>query len=879
MSGGGEEVIQHLLLKAVGLGVNTHTEIQDAEGQLNQLCDQNRGAFLRAVAIELAREDGNASSRHLAGIILKNKLTSPDEQVKAVNHGLYVGLPQELKNEIKTYVVQALGSPVREAIRIASQVLAQIAAIEIPRNEWMDVVESLQNNITNESSSLELKEGSVSALGYLCEELQMSDALVPMSNHILTAIVHAMRETKSDLVRVAATKALYNALPFVEANFQKEADRNFIMTVVWENTNTENENLRVAGFECLVRIVSLYYQFMGPYIETLFQLTVGAIRSSQSEPVTMQAIEFWSTICDEELELIEEAELAALEGRQPEVVCNRFVSSALGELVPALLETLTKQDEDADDDGWDPAMAAGTCLAIVANVVKNDIISHVMPFVIGNISNQDWHFREAAILAFGSILEGPESDKLQKLVEDGIGVILGLLADPDVRVKDTAAWALGRICEHHTALIGDNLKAILHALANALGDDPKVAANACWALCALGQYYEVEADDMESYPTNALSPYYKPIIEVLLRTTERPDGEQKNLRSNAYEALNAMLGAGATDSVFVIDALLPHIIQQLEGALQAPPSPPVQEVIGKYCSLLYVMIPILAQKISNDEGVADKIMQLFLAVFSRNTESIHEEALLGCGAMCNAVGVKFAKYTQAFTPVLVQALRNWAESGVCQYAVGVMGDLCRSLEKQVTPLADDVVTILLENLQQPGLDKDLRGPILSCFGDIALAIEGAFERHLPVVMRMLAQASGTQVDVTDYDLVDYLTALREGIFEAYTGIIQGLRSENKSELFLPYVPGVLTFIDQVQTQMAETKELVSPSVMKTAVGVIGDIAHALGNHVGQMMNEPQVQSIFQRCTHYAAQTDDESLRSTVDWAREMARKAATPQGM
>ena len=48
-------------------------------------------------------------------------------------------------------------------------------------------------------------------------------------------------------------------------------------------------------------------------------------------------------------------------------------------------------------------------------------------------------------------------------------------------------------------------------------------------------------DDEATLDTYCLSKYFEPIVEKLLATTERPDGNQNNLRSSAYEALMEMI--------------------------------------------------------------------------------------------------------------------------------------------------------------------------------------------------------------------------------------------------------------------------------------------------------------------------------------------------
>jgi importin subunit beta-1 len=85
-----------------------------------------------------------------------------------------------------------------------------------------------------------------------------------------------MRQTEmSNHVRLAATTALLNSLEFTRANFDKEGERNFIMEVVCEATQSTDTQVRVAALQCLVKIMSLYYQYMETYMgQALFPVSL-----------------------------------------------------------------------------------------------------------------------------------------------------------------------------------------------------------------------------------------------------------------------------------------------------------------------------------------------------------------------------------------------------------------------------------------------------------------------------------------------------------------------------------------------------------------------------------------------------------------------------
>ena len=105
-------------------------------------------------------------------------------------------------------------------------------------------------------------------------------------------------------------------------------------------------------------------------------------------------------------------------------------------------------------------------------------------------------------------------------------MLIELLKDPSVVVRDTAAWTVGRVCEIlPEAVINEQfLNPLLHALVEGLSSEPRVAANVCWAFSSLAEaaYDNVEVPDESPEPeTYCLSNYFEPIVQKLLETTDR----------------------------------------------------------------------------------------------------------------------------------------------------------------------------------------------------------------------------------------------------------------------------------------------------------------------------------------------------------------------
>lgn len=200
--------------------------------------------------------------------------------------------------------LQTLKSKDTRAGQAAAQFIASIAAIDIPNNQWQQLMPALVENVGEGEDHL--KKASLQTIGYICEseDQDLRDSLVSHSNAILTAVVQGARkeETNAD-VRLAAVNSLSDSLEFVRTNFENEGERNYIMQVICEATQSGDNRIEASSFGCLNRIMGLYYDKMKFYMEkALFGLTIMGMRN-QEEDVAKLAIEFWCTVCEEELSI------------------------------------------------------------------------------------------------------------------------------------------------------------------------------------------------------------------------------------------------------------------------------------------------------------------------------------------------------------------------------------------------------------------------------------------------------------------------------------------------------------------------------------------------------------------------------------------------
>jgi hypothetical protein len=671
--------------------------------------------------------------------------------------------------------------------------------------------------------------------------------------------------------------------------------------------------VRTKAYECLARVAELYYDKLQSYVEAIFQvpctgvvqstpthhhpsiglfshpppsfvrqLTTSAIRTDDPA-VGMQAIEFWTTVCDCEASIKEDMEEGVV--HDPPQVYLKLVEQAAPTLVPILLETLTKQQEDADGEDWTISMTGATCLEAMSVTIADAIVPHVMPFVQANITSPNWRMKEAAIMAFCSVLDGPSPKDMRPIVNQAMPVLIGCLQDAHQMVRESAAYTIAKICEcHKDSITQEMLRPMVEGLVTALQDaSTRTCSQVCYALHNFAAACAEEADN----DTNVLSPFIPVLLEKLLATSTRQDCDEDNVRAAAYEAVNMMVSNSARDVRHVVNELLKEALNRLEVTFQ-PNFPQADRMALQ--SLLCSLAGECVQKLSLEEVTphADRIMMFLLqvrlhdahdawclflltrplSVSSWRAAGVQHEGRGGArgrvfdggihggqaGGQLRAVHAAPAAAAGAGAEELrgvpgVHGVRGRGGRRVSLVEAGHRAVLRR--DHAVPPGAAAVAVhqpfrqgacvVACVGVGSPSHSDPsplfcvvlccVQPYVISSFADIAMAIEGDFDRYTSIVLAILKQAGEVRLivclaapwvrcdecdecvrltrvflscpvlssggcvqvnikDDADEDLVEYINTLRVSILEAYTGIMQGLKEAKKQEMVLPAIDAI-----------------------------------------------------------------------------------------
>ena len=316
-----------------------------------------------------------------------------------------------------------------------------------------------------------------------------------------------------------------------------------------------------------------------------------------------------------------------------------------------------------------------------------------------------------------------------------------------------------------------------------------------YCLYSIGENY-LNNRALEEELTNVFSPLLEFIMASLNATAERSEWDSHKLRFNAYEAIQVYVSLAADDCLPLIVNFLQMLMRKLNESLQTPLT--TEDLKDEHlklqawlCATLLVVVRKLGKRI---EPHVSNIMTLMLRVIESNSTAL-EEALLVVDGIADITEDGFNVYMRPVYAHLIAGLSNANSYSHCSICIGLTGDIARAIGPSILPYCDEIMDRLLHTLVNKTANRGLKPLVIGAFMEIAMAIESEFEKYIPTLMPMLAQASEVRVtNQEDDEFVEYVHALQEAILEAYTGILSAFGQSQKVNNIMPFMVNIFLFL-------------------------------------------------------------------------------------
>lgn len=724
----------------------------------------------------------------------------------------------------------------------AAQCIAYIATMELPLKQWTNLIEVLLENMTSETSSNDLKSATLICLGSICEDGD-ANVIVPHSNGILSAIIQGLRET-SDEIKVAAIRSLVLILRYCTTVFENDEDRSFLMGVLKESSVHPEERIRRFSFQCFVEIAALYYEHLNHDIQDIFNITHRVI-NEDVESVALQAVEFWCTVCDKEIDLMERITKSQQMGLQPNLTFHGFINGSTKFLADLLCSAVLRS-ETSDIEEYNLSAAASTCLSLMANTVKDAIVDYILPFVEQNIQSADERHKEASILVFGSILEGPSPEKMEKS-HQAVQFFFALMKDANVMVRTTTSWTLSRIANHHYKMLLSCHGDFLNVLSDSLNDVSQVAANICKTIA----YY---SDSCGDEPVNPLVENARDIITALIHTSQRDDASENSLRSSAYYCINSLILNALRESKEDLVQLAVLFMDQMRITDKILDEEVREEVQCSLCGTLQALTIALGHDVHNILG---QMMQLYIEIINAVKDVVYEEIFIGSYRILQTLKADFAPFTDSMLQYIIQGINTPSEQTVFQYSVFFIADLTQYVfAHDIAKYLEHIVPPLLQSIEYLHMSLENRANTLTSLGRIACMAGESIQPYFNNIMSILIEAADNSMskkltDVKDEQTYSNTMFLRENVLESFIFIIQVPKEVGITQ---QHAVGIIQLIIQLMN------DLRSDDVTYLSLQLLGEVAGMFADTIHINWLEE-----FKGLIQPALNSENESIREVATW--------------
>ena len=379
-------------------------------------------------------------ARQMAATLFSNTILNKTQEPEL--EGLWQNLEVEKREGIKEEILSLLADTNPTIRRATASDVASIAAIELPHDQWAELIPMLAENASHEN--LDVRKASVQTLGYICEEMEGQPFKQDQLELILSAVIKNIDngDSDSEIIEICINAILFT-IEFTKQIFENNQGRIIVDQILKCITFQDDAEVRVAAFQCIGEIVERFYPQLDQFFSDFKAASLQAMASDDEENVKKQAIEMWTRLGEEELfrKRFNNGSKGYIQGCYQEII----------EPILGCIFNIEADDESSfDATTIDASRAACISLQTLGTVLEGQLSEPVFKFIMANLHpEKSWKEQFASMLCIASLIEAETAELSIEPTKEVYPLVYTLMThESSELVRKTAAWVASKICRH-----------------------------------------------------------------------------------------------------------------------------------------------------------------------------------------------------------------------------------------------------------------------------------------------------------------------------------------------------------------------------------------------------------------------------------------------
>lgn len=830
-----------------------------ATQEIDNLTSNSFEKFLFELSKKQANENESNEIRQLCATIIKNSINN--------NQSLWLKLDYNFRNEIKNNILSTLISKDINIKKAAALCIAGICKVELPAGLWTDIFDVLIN--ASQNNDIEIKVTSLITLQYIYEDISINcikkETILNLMNNYYSLLTIKNNEDKNNANLIkACLRSIDKFIIFMDIIINEDKARLVFFNMIKSYILNNNEEIRILSLKIFSDLILAYYKYFETYMDILLGIIL-QIFDKDTEKVRKICMDILFSLGEIEIYLINNP----FNNSKNFLFLNKYKDS----IAPLLLKYIKTDNFETDE------LTLSKLCVMIINIMCQccdfSFTEKMLEYYKINIESQDPMIKLTALYVFRSILSTREKQRIFHVVKSALPMLSMILLDTQTffNVRKLIAMIMKSIAENFAFIIAENeelFQKFLELFLSLLNDSSKEILNSI--LNAVNQLIK-KIPTNEYMNTNLLSQYGENYYKILLSLSQKIElyDYDNNVPMNALYTLGTFGQHSANDIKTISCNVFRTLVDMMEKTLEENAFNNNQMRINFQQYICVSLTSFLINKKGFEKDVR-KLFQFVIKSFEQRQE-IYDEGISLVGIISLYLQRGFINEMNTFNKYLLYGLNLTDSLDICKTSLNTLSEIITSCENDFNIYVSEYIKIILKNLSDNTIIRDLKPGCLQIIGDLFINCRQEIFKYFNETMIMIGGAiQACQMDyrkeMDTIDFINYITELKETTLETLTCIFTAVQEEGKTNEFIPYAKGVVEFINKILREEGQ----LNIEIIRNCIGIIADYCKVYGKDIKPILNAGLLKDCIEKFKKSEEYMEDQQKKDFINWAQSHITK-------